>query len=137
MRSSCNYTSSPGTVFTKESKALAQQIRIVLANGITFAKDSFRRNNNQHGSGRPTKALKRNQTMANRKKRTRKKSTRRNKKSSSVFGALILEIVAVLLFMFLFTQARAERQAAVTPSLDAPVVQGMFEQTPLQNIFGN
>ncbi len=65
-------------------------------------------------------------------KRTKK---RKNKKSSSVFGALVFEIVAVAMFLFLFTQARAERQAAATASPAFPIVQGMFEQTPLQSVF--
>lgn len=56
------------------------------------------------------------------------------KKKSSILGALVLEGIALVLFVFLVTQARAERQADVSPRHQTiPVLEGMFEQTPFSN----
>ena len=63
---------------------------------------------------------------------------KRKKQSSSMFGALVIEGLAVVFFIFLFAQARAERQADDSPSREAiPVLQGMFEQTPFYDIVAN
>ena len=60
---------------------------------------------------------------------------RRKKKSSSVFGALVIEGLAIVVLIFLFSQARAERQADDSTRPEAlPVLQGMFEQTPFYDI---
>ena len=60
---------------------------------------------------------------------------KRKKQSSSLFGALVIEGLALVVFVFLFAQARAERQAGNTPNHAAmPVLQGVFEQTPFHDL---
>jgi len=60
---------------------------------------------------------------------------KRKKQASSIFGALVIEGLALVVFVFLFAQARAERQAEDSTGHEAiPVLQGMFEQTPFYDI---
>lgn len=56
---------------------------------------------------------------------------KKKKQTTSIFGALMIESLAVALFVFLFVQARAERQQESERS-GFPVIQEMFEQTPVQ-----
>ena len=60
---------------------------------------------------------------------------RKRKNSSSVFGAFVIEGLALVVFIFLFSQARAERQreSGVEKS-GLPLIQQVFEQTPLQGL---
>lgn len=58
---------------------------------------------------------------------------RKKQKSSSLFGAVVIEGLAVVVFVFLFVQARAERQQeSELERSGIPVIQQMFEQTPMQ-----
>ena len=60
---------------------------------------------------------------------------RKRKKSSSVLGAFVIEILALVVFIFLFVQARAERQKASSIEKSGmPVIQEMFQQTPFQDL---
>jgi len=60
-----------------------------------------------------------------RKKRTKRKS------STGLFGAIVIEALAVIVFVFLFVQARAERQLeADATDRRLPALSNWFEQTP-------
>ena len=60
---------------------------------------------------------------------------KRKKKKTSVFGALIIEALAVIVFVVLFTQARAQRQQeAVNGEATPAALEVMFEQTPFHDL---
>lgn len=63
---------------------------------------------------------------------------KKQKKSSSIFGVLTVELLGIVGFTILFIQARAERQQeAGLEQKGFPVIQEMFEQTPFQGILVN
>ncbi len=77
-------------------------------------------------------------------------NSRRKKKSGSLFGPLVLEIIALIVFFLLFTNARSHRES--TQPIDetrdssslvqtqqqlpihSPVVYQMYEKSPLQEL---
>ncbi len=60
---------------------------------------------------------------------------RNRKKSSSALGAVVIEGLALVVFVFLFVQARAERQRESGLERDQqPVIQNRFQQTPIQDL---
>lgn len=61
---------------------------------------------------------------------------RKRKKSTSVFGAIAIEAFAALIFVFLFTQARAERQKAsgVEKEPAAPAIETVFQKMPFEDL---
>lgn len=60
---------------------------------------------------------------------------RKRKKSSSALGAFVMEGLALVVFIFLFVQARAERaQESELEKSRFPVIQEMFHQTPFQDL---
>ena len=62
-------------------------------------------------------------------------AVKRKKQSQSLLGALVIESVAVIVFVMIFVQARAERQKeAAIEDRQIPVLSSMFEQTPLHDL---
>jgi hypothetical protein len=60
---------------------------------------------------------------------------RKRKKSPSIFGALLVELFALVVFLVLFNQARAERkQESGRDNLGIPAIQGLLEQTPFRGM---
>lgn len=60
---------------------------------------------------------------------------RKRKKSSSVWGAVVIEGLALVVFIFLFVQARAERQQETgLEKTQLPARQEILEQTPFQDL---
>ena len=60
------------------------------------------------------------------------RSTSKRKKGSSILGALVVEGLAIALFVFLISQARAERDQATGVERSNPPVQELLEPTPVQ-----
>ena len=59
----------------------------------------------------------------------------KRKKKSSALGAFVIEGLALVVFIFLFVQARAERaQESGLEKNQYPVIQEMFQQTPFQDL---
>ncbi len=64
---------------------------------------------------------------------------KRKRNKTSWIGALIIEALAVVAFISLFVQARAERQqemAGETPTSAVAAWPSILEETPLQNVLG-
>ena len=60
---------------------------------------------------------------------------RKRKQSPSIFGALLVELLALVVFLVLFTNARAERrEESGRDNLGFPAFQEMLEQTPFRNL---
>ena len=60
------------------------------------------------------------------------RSTSKRKKGSSILGALVVEGLAIALFVFLISQARAERDQATGVERSNPPVQELLEPTSVQ-----
>ena len=61
---------------------------------------------------------------------------RKRKQKSSILGALVIEALAVVVFVLLIAQARAERQQeSGLENSGAPVLKEMLEQTPFRALF--
>ena len=93
-----------------------------VAGGIEFA---FRFRIKPDGINPRVTCRPRNKVMAKRKRN----------QSSSIFSALLVEALALVAFLVLFTQARAERrEESDRDNSGFPVMQEMFEQTPFRNL---
>ncbi len=63
------------------------------------------------------------------------RKNRKRRKSSGMLGALVIEGLAVVVFIFLFSQARAERQQeSELERSELPAIHEILEQTPLQGL---
>ena len=61
---------------------------------------------------------------------------RKRTQKSSILGALVIEALAVVVFVLLIAQARAERQQeSGLENSGAPVLKEMLEQTPFRALF--
>ena len=62
---------------------------------------------------------------------------RKQKKATTICSAFVIEGLSLVIFIFLFVQARAERQKeSRLEKASFPVIQEMFQQTPFQELVG-